>query len=83
MNLFQGFQSSVENQFSFIKEKLDSIQDRMGVFLNRQGMLEKEIGAPTPLYEPCLLVQMTPSEPSSALWRSHPYLFTLFAAVII
>ncbi len=35
----------MENQFSFIKEKLDSIQDRMGVLENRQGMLEKEIGA--------------------------------------
>ena len=45
MNLFQGFQSSVENQFSFIKEKLDSIQDRMGVLENRQGMLKKEISA--------------------------------------
>ncbi len=45
MSLFQGFQSSVENQFLFIKEKLDSIQDRIGVLENRQGMLEKEIGA--------------------------------------
>lgn len=36
----------MENQLSFIREKLGDIEDRIEVVENCQGVLEKEISAP-------------------------------------